>query len=875
MGKHFRTKGALNGRRIGRARRMLLLLSVVFIAAIAKMANCDGGIVNAKAADANSPKSVSGEKGDVTWSVDVSTGVMTISPKPGTDGDLKQQVISGWGWYPITHSYNNSKAVKTINITGRIHAKNMNGMFEVFEAVTRINGIENIDTSQTTNMCRMFADCESLQSLDVSHFNTANVTDMSQMFAGCRSLNSLDVSNFNTSNVTSMLSMFNSCRSLKALDVSNFNTSKVVFMEGMFYNCNEITSLNLNNFDTSAVKNMHSMFSDCWSLTTLNVSSFDTSKVAYMNCMFQDCTSLIQLDLSNFNTSNVTDMGGMFSVYSNVHSSLTNLNVSSFNTAKVTKMYAMFNGLDSLTSLNVSNFNTSNVTDMSDMFNGCKSLKSIDVNNFDTSKVTDMARMFEDCTSLESLDLSNFNTSKVTNMSGMFNIDKYDKSTLHYINLSNFDTSAALNQAKSILENKGNDYSYSDDSPFYNMFSSFKIYSDGSYPFTIVFGKKCNTSVVHYNNKDYKFGIQYELPRYLYESIENMHRKDLIMQQKENNFGPFDFYTDKSSDHNRFVFADSWKPEMAGTWMIKFKEEPSVQYTVTFKDGLTKKVISTVKAIAGNKVALPTAPTHDGYEFVEWQNSDKLTNVESDTIVTAIYRKIEKPVAKYTVTFKDGLINSVISSSTVEEGASVPVPSAPSHDGYRFISWLNQDRLTNIQSDVVVTAQYEKIIVPVKHYKVTFIDSVTNKVIIEKDAKEGDTVSAPEAPKHDGYAFVEWSNKDKMVNVRSDCKITAVYRENKQTNDNSNQSNNSNNSGNTNSNAGNVNGNVNITANSNSDSHVEVNASNVSATNNNQMINDNQAENLIQTGINQFYILIATFAAIFISFVAYRYRIDK
>lgn len=38
MRKHFRTKGALNGRRIGLARRMLLLLSVVFIATIAKMA---------------------------------------------------------------------------------------------------------------------------------------------------------------------------------------------------------------------------------------------------------------------------------------------------------------------------------------------------------------------------------------------------------------------------------------------------------------------------------------------------------------------------------------------------------------------------------------------------------------------------------------------------------------------------------------------------------------------------------------------------------------------------------------------------------------------------------------------------------------------
>ena len=38
MRKHFRTKGALNGRLIGRVRRMLMLLSVVFIAAIAKMA---------------------------------------------------------------------------------------------------------------------------------------------------------------------------------------------------------------------------------------------------------------------------------------------------------------------------------------------------------------------------------------------------------------------------------------------------------------------------------------------------------------------------------------------------------------------------------------------------------------------------------------------------------------------------------------------------------------------------------------------------------------------------------------------------------------------------------------------------------------------
>lgn len=865
MRKHFRTKGALNGRRIGLARRMLLLLSVVFIATIAKMAM--GGVVNAKAADADTSKPVSGEQGNTFWVFDTDTGILTISPKRGTDGNTNS--VGYYTWRSLSDS------VQEVVITDKICSTNASHMFCDFKKMSRITGIENLDTSRATSMRFMFDGCESLKSLDVSHFNTSNVLDMGNMFAKCSSLKSLNFTNFNTSKVEDMSQMFFGCKSLIKLDLSNFNTSKVSTMYGMFRYCENLESLNLKNFNTSLVKSMDEMFEYCVSLKTLDVSMFNTSKVKDMGSMFEDCPSLKTLDLSNFNTSNVTDMRCMFAIiWSQRSSSLTNLNVRSFNTAKVTDMGSMFCGLDSLTSLNISNFNTSNVTNMRSMFNGCKSLTSIDLNNFDTSHVTDMVCMFENCSSLTSLDLSNFDTSKVTNMRDMFNMDECDKSALHYINLSNFDTSAALDKAKSVLVDKGNDYSYLDN-PFYDVFSSFKTYSDGSYPFTIVFGKKCNTSVVHYNNKDYKFGIQYELPHYLYENIGTMHRKDLIIQQEENNFGPFDYYTDKSSDHSCFVFADSWKPEMAGTWMVKFKEEPPVQYTVAFKDGLTNKAISTVKAIAGDKVVLPTAPTHDGYEFVEWQNGDKLTNVQSDVTVTAIYRKIEKPVTKYTVTFKDGLTNSVISSSTVEEGASVSVPSVPSHDGYRFISWLNQNRLTNIQSDVVVTAQYEKIVVPVKCYKVTFIDSVTNKVIIEKDVKEGDAVSAPEAPKHDGYVFVEWANKNKMINVHSDCKVTAVYREIKQTNDNSNQSNNSNKSDSTNSNMGNVNGNTNIAANSNSDSHVEVNASKVNATNNNQMINDNQDENLIQTGVNQFYVLIVTFAAIFISFVAYRYRIDK
>ena len=89
--------------------------------------------------------------------------------------------------------------------------------FAGFENLTKIKGIENLNTSKVTDMSRMFGHCESLTSLDVSNFNTSNVTGMSWMFAYCTSLTSLDVSNFNTSNVTNISAMFSNCANLKTI----------------------------------------------------------------------------------------------------------------------------------------------------------------------------------------------------------------------------------------------------------------------------------------------------------------------------------------------------------------------------------------------------------------------------------------------------------------------------------------------------------------------------------------------------------------------------------------------------------------------------------------------------------------------------------
>ena len=60
---------------------------------------------------------------------------------------------------------------------------------------------------------------------------------MNRMFYNCTSLTSLDLSNYNTSKVTAMLSMFEYCSSLPSLDLSNFDTSNVNDMDYMFYEC--------------------------------------------------------------------------------------------------------------------------------------------------------------------------------------------------------------------------------------------------------------------------------------------------------------------------------------------------------------------------------------------------------------------------------------------------------------------------------------------------------------------------------------------------------------------------------------------------------------------------------------------------------------
>ena len=128
-----------------------------------------------------------------------------------------------------------------IAANGRIRALYCSELFAFYYNVEEINFNGVLDTSQATDMFRMFQYCNKLTSLDLSSFDTSRVTDMMEMFDSCSGLSSLDVSGFDTSHVTDMVGMFRGCQRLTNLDLSSFDFSNVEFYgdfmnEGMTIN---------------------------------------------------------------------------------------------------------------------------------------------------------------------------------------------------------------------------------------------------------------------------------------------------------------------------------------------------------------------------------------------------------------------------------------------------------------------------------------------------------------------------------------------------------------------------------------------------------------------------------------------------------------
>ena len=319
-----------------------------------------------------------------------------------TLGENEYELNSGEN-QPKWNTPNNNINLVVFNASfANARPKSCYAWFQNFIKLKQIEGIENLNTENVTNMKFMFKGCSSLTSLDVTHFNTGNVTSMSGMFDGCSGLISLDVTNFNTANVTDMSKMFFCCYKLKEIYVSDkFVTDDVISSGYMFMRCLSLSGdINWNSVkvsDKTYAKTAGGYFRD---------KAYDNRpwvKYADGTLTFR-CGYKKTLGENEYELNSGENQPKWNTPNNNINLVVFN---ASFANARPKSCYAWFQGFENLKQIKgIENLNTENVTSMKSMFSNCSNLAELDVTNFNTANVTDMSYMFSNCRNLTTIYVS-------------------------------------------------------------------------------------------------------------------------------------------------------------------------------------------------------------------------------------------------------------------------------------------------------------------------------------------------------------------------------------------------------------------------------------------------------------------------------------
>ena len=118
------------------------------------------------------------------------------------------------GWVKDSINANVTKVVFTSSFADALPTTTYRWFYQMSD-LQSIEGINNLNTSEVTDMTYMFYQCSSLTSLDLSSFNTSRVTSMEFMFKGCSNLQTIYAGDgWSTTAVRADIWMFKGCTSL-------------------------------------------------------------------------------------------------------------------------------------------------------------------------------------------------------------------------------------------------------------------------------------------------------------------------------------------------------------------------------------------------------------------------------------------------------------------------------------------------------------------------------------------------------------------------------------------------------------------------------------------------------------------------------------
>ncbi len=199
-------------------------------------------------------------------------------------------------------------------------------------------------------------------------------------------------------------------------------------------------------------------------------------------------------------------------------------------------------------------------------------------------------------------------------------------------------------------------------------------------------------------------------------------------------------------------------------------------FTVTFK-GYNGEELSVIEVRKGDTAQTPSAPAVEGYTFDGWDKA--FTNIQEDTVITAIYTQIT-----YTVTFlnKDGgtILSETVAHGSTAKSVAPAEELIPDVENMEFVGWDKNVEIYVIKEDTTFTAQYKFVTKTVEFY----LDEGDAEPYATVSVSYGSKVNLPNTPPQNGtkifdYWYIEGESEpfNESTAITDNVKLYAKYKE--------------------------------------------------------------------------------------------------
>lgn len=131
-----------------------------------------------------------------------------------------------------------------------VDISNLSGLYNMFRGCEKLTSLDlsTWDTSKVTDetVNNMFEDCKNLKTINVSNLITNNIENLNSMFGNCQNLTTVvGLGTWDTSKVEYTVRMFSNCKSLTSVDLTNWDLSNVLDANQMFAYCENLTEVKM------------------------------------------------------------------------------------------------------------------------------------------------------------------------------------------------------------------------------------------------------------------------------------------------------------------------------------------------------------------------------------------------------------------------------------------------------------------------------------------------------------------------------------------------------------------------------------------------------------------------------------------------------